>query len=270
MTNLGGGTFRVLLSLNALVLIAVALASGSAFAQGFKWPEEPENLQVLPEGTGGAQLGKIMRGFASSLGVRCEHCHVGEGPDLTQFDFPSDEKATKLKARLMIAMVTALNQEHLPKLSEIEDREKPILQVECMTCHRSLSRPVMLGDVLSATIESEGVDAAIAEYRDLRDEYYGGFSYDFSEGMLTGLGEQLGDDGDFESAIRLIELEIEMNGESAAILYTLGGVQAAADLTIDAIDSFSNGMDMAPNDWKPFFQSELDRLTNRLEQGEDP
>ncbi|MCH8867422.1 MAG: hypothetical protein IID58_11275 [Proteobacteria bacterium] len=58
--------------------------------------------------------------------------------------------------------------------------------------------------------------------------------------------------------------------KSAAVLYTLGGVQAAADLTNDAIDSFSNGMDMAPDDWKPFFQSELDRLTNQKEQGEDP
>ena len=253
-----------------MVLFTVVLASGPVHAQGFKWPEEPENLQVLPEGTGGAQLGKIMRGFASSVGVRCEHCHVGEGPDLTQFDFPSDEKTTKLKARLMIEMVAALNEEHLPKLADIEERGKPVLQVECMTCHRSLTQPVMLGDILSATIESEGVDAAIAEYRDLREEYYGGFSYDFSTGMLTGLGEQLGDDGDFESAIQLIQFEIEMNGESAAVLYALGGVQSAANLINDAIDSFANSMDMAPDDWKPFYQSELDRLTNQKEQGEDP
>lgn len=29
----------------------------TAHAQEFRWPEEPENLQVLPEGTKGAALG---------------------------------------------------------------------------------------------------------------------------------------------------------------------------------------------------------------------
>ena len=40
------------------------------------------------------------------------------------------------------------------------------------------------------------------------------------------------------------------------------GIQASADLVSDAIDSFSKGMEMAPDDWKPFFQSKLDRLTS--------
>ncbi len=67
--------------------IVVAFAAFNAPAQQFQWPEEPENLQVLPEDTSGNELGAIMRGFVSSLDVRCEHCHVGEGNDLIQFDF---------------------------------------------------------------------------------------------------------------------------------------------------------------------------------------
>lgn len=232
-------------------------------AQQFSWPEEPENLKVLPDDVKGAKLGSVMRGFASALGVRCEHCHVGEGSDLTKFDFPSDEKATKRKARVMLQMVHAINQEHLPKLSDIEERASSALEVTCMTCHRSQSRPVMLQDVLVESIKTDGIDAAEEKYRELREEYYGGFSYDFSAGALTGLGEQLGKEGDFESAIRFINIEIEMNGESPSVYYTLGGVQASANLVEDAIDSFSKGLEMAPDGWKPFFQRELDQLTEK-------
>ena len=131
-----------------------------------------------------------------------------------------------------------------------------------MTCHRRNNRPVMLQDILVDTISSDGIDAAESKYRELREQYYGGFSFDFGAGALTGLGEKLGNNGDFESAIRIIELEIEMNGDSASVYFTLGGIQASADLVSDAIDSFSKGMEMAPDDWKPFFQSKLDRLTS--------
>ena len=65
-------------------------------AQGFSWPEEPQNLLVLE--VKGRQLGRVMRGFASSLGVRCSYCHEGTGPDLSNYDFASDQKITKQKA----------------------------------------------------------------------------------------------------------------------------------------------------------------------------
>jgi len=246
----------------AAVIVVLIFAAVNANAQEFRWPEEPENLQVLPEDVKGAKLGNVMRGFATSLGVRCEHCHIGEGPDLSQFDFASDEKSTKRKARLMLQMVDALNQEYLPKLTEIEEGPSPVLEVTCMTCHRTQTRPVMLQDVLANSIEADGIDAAEGKYRELREEYYGGFSFDFSSGALTGLGERLGNEGDFEAAIRFINLEIEMNGESSSVYYTLGGVQVRAGLAAEAIESFSRGQEMAPEDWKPFFQSELDRLAS--------
>ena len=252
------------LTLRACVTTVVAIlsfAAGDANAQGFQWPDEPENLQVLPDDVTGRKLGGVMRGFASSLGVRCEHCHVGEGSDLSEFDFVSDEKPTKLKARLMLQMVDAINQEHLSQLADIEVGSSPALEVTCMTCHRKQARPVMLQDILTSKVGDDGIDAAEAKYRELREQYYGGFSFDFGPGALTSLGEQFGDAGDFASGIRFIELEIEMNGESASVYYTLGGIQASAKMTTDAIESFTRGLAMAPDGWKPFFQKELDLLT---------
>ena len=266
MNILGGNRYKALLSCSVVAVLALGIASGQACAQQFSWPEDPQNLQVLPEGTKGRQLGMLMRGFATSLGVRCEHCHVGEGNDLTQFDFAADDKPAKEKARLMIKMVMALNTEYVPGIADIEKRDEPVLEVECITCHRRQARPVRLRDIMLGKIESEGVDAAVAEYRDLRERYYGGFSFDFSEGSLTALGEQLGREGDADSAVRMIELEIEMNGESPTAYFTLGGILAGAGRNAEANDSYTKGRDLAPDDWKPFFQAEIDRLRDSSEE----
>ena len=40
--------------------LLLCMATSTAQSQDFRWPEEPENLQVLPEGTKGAELGQIM------------------------------------------------------------------------------------------------------------------------------------------------------------------------------------------------------------------
>ncbi len=239
----------------------LSFAACSANAQGFQWPEEPENLQVLPDDVKGRKLGGVMRGFATSLGVRCEHCHVGEGSNLSEFDFASDEKPTKLKARLMLQMVNAINQEHLSQLADIDaNASSPALEVTCMTCHRKQTRPVMLQDILTSSVSEGGFDVAEATYRELREEYYGGFSYDFGPGMLTGLGEQFGHAGDIETAIRFIELELEVVGESASAYYTLGGIQSNANMTAEAIESLTRGLEISEEGWKPFFQRRLDRL----------
>jgi hypothetical protein len=49
-----------------------------------------------------------------SLGVRCSHCHMGEESDpLETYDFASDDKLLKRKAREMIRMMQAINGPHL-------------------------------------------------------------------------------------------------------------------------------------------------------------
>jgi tetratricopeptide (TPR) repeat protein len=245
----------------------VSLASGSlslwpaiGAAQQFRWPDQPENIQVLPDSVTGPRLGAVMRGFASALGVRCEHCHVGEGNDLTQFDFPSDDKATKRKARLMIEMVRDINGTHLAGLEEIDSVAGPRVTVVCATCHRGVARPLMIEDVLAQAIDSAGVDSAVARYHTLRDTYYGGFAYDFTAGPLLGLGEELASRGQAAEGIRMVQLAIDENGESVNALFTLGNIQVRAGDREAAIATFERGMELAPADLKPFFQQRIDQL----------
>src|SRR5262245_5656863 len=125
--------------------MAVLVTAAPAAAQ---IPEKSTNLQVLPKDTPRAQLILVMRGFASALGVRCTHCHVGKDPDdLKSFDFASDEKEAKRIARAMMKMTDEVDTRLLPQIGRT-----PSVKVECMTCHHGLRKPEQLVDVLAATL----------------------------------------------------------------------------------------------------------------------
>jgi tetratricopeptide (TPR) repeat protein len=51
--------------------------------------------------------------------------------------------------------------------------------------------PGQLSDILTKTALKDGPDAAVAQYRDLRTQYYGRQSYDFGEETLLTSAEQL-------------------------------------------------------------------------------
>jgi hypothetical protein len=77
-----------------------------------------------------------MKEFTRALGVRCEHCHVGEGDDLSKFDFPADTKPTKITARKMAQMTVKLN-EAVKDIGEPSTTPK----ITCFTCHRGAVKP---------------------------------------------------------------------------------------------------------------------------------
>ncbi len=119
-------------------------------------PDKFENLQVLPKEISKGKLMGNMRSFVSGLGVRCQFCHVGEeGQPLSEFDFVSDEKETKKKARVMIQMRDAINNQHLTQLGE-----ENVLEVNCVTCHHGQEAPKTIEYVMNETIVKEGIDSA--------------------------------------------------------------------------------------------------------------
>ena len=92
-----------------------------------------KNIKVL-KGVPAGRLVNIMNmGFGRSLGVSCGFCHVPGKWDL-------DDKQEKNTARVMIAMVGAINREYLSKLPV--DSGHPAPMVNCFTCHRGMPRPM--------------------------------------------------------------------------------------------------------------------------------
>ena len=118
----------------------VCLGWASAFGGAVTLEQIPQkftNLQVLPKNISRGDLVATMKGFTSALGVRCEHCHVGEGDDLSKFDFASDAKPTKKVARTMVHMVEHINAEHLKGIGDPARQPK----VTCFTCHQGTKTP---------------------------------------------------------------------------------------------------------------------------------
>lgn len=204
---------RCHLAIALLVLFGIPGRAAQGQSQGRFPPDSFTNLKVLPRNIPRDTLVNMMAGFTRALGVRCTYCHVGQpNQPLSTYDFASDEKQSKRNARVMIQMLHHINGEHL---AQLETRVTPPVRVECATCHRGISPPRSLQDVLLASWESGGTDSAIATYRALRQNYYGSASYDFGEVPLadvaaaaTRMGARI------EDVERLLALNVEMNPTS--------------------------------------------------------
>ncbi len=192
-----------------LLLVAFGLAPIPLSAQGRFPPDSLTNLQVLPKDIPMRQLVQTMAGFTRALGIRCSHCHMGEeSQPLEAYDFASDEKLLKRKAREMIRMTQAINGQFLPSL---EQHVTPSLEVECFTCHRGAREPRTLQSALLAAYEAAGVDSLLAAYRGLRERYHGRAVFDFGEVPLVDVGGALNARGRAEDAERVFALNVDMN-----------------------------------------------------------
>ncbi len=198
----------------SLACAAVALTAAAAPQVAAQFPPDSfTNLRVLSKDIRPDSLVRMMASFTRALGVRCTHCHVGEETiPLAEYDFASDEKLPKRKARVMLEMLGRINGDHLASL---EQRVDPPVRVECITCHRGTREPRMLQDILLFAYDAGGADSAIATYHALRRRSYGRFTYDFSEVPLADVGGTLASRRELADAERIHALNVEMNPSSA-------------------------------------------------------
>ncbi len=90
-----------------------------------------DNLKVLQGIHSRDQLMNVMKGFTEALGVKCEFCHNTD-------NFASDEKIQKRTARLMVKMVSNIDNNYImgPQMEK----------VTCFTCHRGSSVPKLVAE----------------------------------------------------------------------------------------------------------------------------
>ena len=163
---------RVVASLCIIVVPALCAAQSPA-----KFPPDSlVNTHVIAHSTPVINVIGTMRNFTSYLGVRCQYCHIGEeGQPLTQFNFVSDDKRTKVVVRQLMLMVQEINR----RLDSLPAGLGARLQVTCNTCHRGTSRPVPLAALIADAATIAGADSAVRAYRALRERFYGRDAYDF-------------------------------------------------------------------------------------------
>ena len=216
-------------------LVILATLTFLAAPAGAQIPEEFTNLQVLPKDVDPRRLVATMRGFASALGVRCSHCHVGGSADsLEGMDFASDEKEAKKTARVMMRMTGEINEQLLPRIGKESPR-----------------KPETLNDALAAAIEEDGVAGAIAKHRELRERYYGQGVYDFGPGPLNRLAETLARDrDDVDGALAGMALNVELHPDVADSHLMLGRLHLEKGDRAAAIAAFERALELEPdNRW---------------------
>lgn len=221
-----------------IIMLGIVPLAAAAQAPG-RWPPDSLiNVQVISRTTPMLQVVAMMRNFAGDLGVRCEHCHLGEaGMPLAQFDFSSDERPAKRVARQMMRMVEEVNR----RLDTLPARSAAT-SVTCRTCHRGVAHPMPLSTVIVNAVEGGGLDSAVRAYRALRARHFGRDAYDFSEVSLNRAGLELAAVRRFPEALALLALNAEQFPGSASVLVARGNVQLRRGDTTAAIAAFREAL----------------------------
>jgi tetratricopeptide (TPR) repeat protein len=188
-----------------------------------------------------------MQGIAQALGVSCNYCHSAERGS-------GKPEPKKDVARAMMAMTRDLN----AKVQSATGKSATeAVRVECVTCHRGVPIPRQLGDIVTMTLREKGLDAAAAQYRDLRTQFYGHSTYDFGEDTLLNVAQSLANSKP-DDAIALMKLNLEFYPKSARS-YTL--IAFAYTRKIDdesAIGALEKALEIEPNNG--IVQGQLEQL----------
>jgi hypothetical protein len=210
MTNLAHHA-RVLTLLVTIAVAATAVQAGQAAAPAQAPADTAARKAPLPD----------MQRVAAALGVSCGYCHVGRGgsadPAVT-----STGKPRLAVAREMIEMTAALNASIQSATGKPANES---VGVQCVTCHRGVSIPRPLTDIVLQTALRQGPDAAIAQYRELRERHYGRQAYDFGEDTILNAVRRLSAARP-EAAVALAQLNLEFFPKSVNTLVALAIAQS--------------------------------------------
>ena len=252
----------------AAPIVAGAIALGGIAAvpraAGAQQPSQRfENLKVFPKDIPRDTLLQIMRGYTFALGVRCQHCHVqepapaggggggaggpgGGGPPRERFNFPSDDKEAKHKARFMMRMTDSLNR---VVMAALPNRREPAVRIGCVTCHHGSPVPQTLESTLAEAIDKFGVDSAVAGYERLRQDMSSG-RFDFSEHSLSELARTLGERGKTAEALAMLQLNQKHYPDSPEIDLQAAELYLKRGEKEQAVARFKSVLARRPNDMR--------------------
>ena len=217
-------------------------------------PPPPTNLQFFPKDISRAELIATMQAFNQALGVGCDHCHMFQQWSPTN-DMASDAKQPKKTARLMLAMTRDVN----AKLgAELGKPAAEITRVGCATCHRGVPIPKQLVDIVTDTGTQSTAAAAVQRYRDLRKQYYGGQSYDFTENTLITAAQRSVAANKPDDAIAYLQANLEFFPNSARTYQGLSQAYQRKSDKDNAVKSLQKAIELDPSNQQ--YKTQLQQL----------
>jgi hypothetical protein len=264
--------------LPASMFAAALLFSSPARAQqragGPPAPVAHQNLQVLAKDIPQPELLQVMQTFTQGLGVQCGYCHApapapeGQargggggggrgrgGPAAPQLDYPSDQQAPKRAAREMMQLVRDINT-RVP--AAVGKTAEAATRVQCITCHRGVAIPRQLVDILTQTAADKGGPAAVAQYKDLRKQYFGAQAYDFSEASLITLAQRATAADKADDALAWLQLNLDYFPLSSRTYAAMAQAQQKKNDKSGAIGSLTRAVELDPQNAQA--KRQLDQL----------
>jgi tetratricopeptide (TPR) repeat protein len=224
-----------------MLLVMTVMATGAAGAgqapAAPPAPAGPPAPAALPAPR--APLPDMQR-VAAALGVTCGYCHAGRGGS-TDAAVTSTGKPRLAVAREMIDMTAALN---ASVQSATGKPANETVAVQCVTCHRGVAIPRPLTDIILMTALRQNHDAAVTQYRELRERYYGRGAYDFGEETILNAVRRLSAARP-EAAISLAQLNLEFFPKSVNTLVALAIAQSR-DNDEAAIATLKRALEIEP------------------------
>jgi Photosynthetic reaction centre cytochrome C subunit/Tetratricopeptide repeat len=262
--------FSVVSALIGVVLVTVTISAqqapagggraGGAAPQGQGGAPQlpaPKNLLFFPKDFTAQQVLPVMQNFNAALGVNCGYCHVFDGPPATnpKNDFASDEKETKKKARVMLALARDVN---MKLQSELGKPANQLTNVQCVTCHRGVAIPKQLTAIVMETAAKDGVPKALQQYQDLRKQYYGAQAYDFTDATLFNAANQSLMANKPDDAIAFAQLNLAFHGTSARTYQVMSQAYQRKNDKDKAIQALEKAVEIDP--MNQGFKNQLQQL----------
>ena len=228
----------------ALVVLTGSLAAAQAPGGGAQTPPPPmTNLQIIPKDTPRAQVLQTMQAITAALGVQCNYCHVFEGRG-GRNDMAADDKPTKKAARGMMLLTREIN----GKLPEAVGKPaEAATRVGCATCHRGVPIPKQLTDVVTDAAAGGGAAAGLAKYKELREKFYGGQSYDFSENGLLQIAQRANAANKPDDAVAYLQANLEYYPKSARSYLLMSQAHMAKQDKAAALKDLEKAIELDPN-----------------------
>ena len=223
--------------------VAGAQAPPAGGGQRAGGPPPMSNLQIFPKDAPREQVLQTMQAFTQALGVQCNYCHVQEGRG-GRNDFASDEKTPKKAARGMMLLAREVNAKLPEAVGKAADATT---RVGCATCHRGVPIPKQITDIVTDAAANGGAAAGLAKFKELRTQFYGGQSYDFSEGSLVTIAQRANAASKADDAIAYLNANLEYYPKSARTYVTMAAVKNAKGDKPGAIAALEKAVELDPN-----------------------
>ena len=228
-----------------IVLLTSSLAQAQAPAGGGQAEQPMTNIQVFPKDATRAQVVQTMNAFNESLGVKCDYCHVLEGPGKRN-DFASDEKRTKKVARQMFLFRDQINA-MLPIVVG-KTGDAGVTRVLCRSCHVGLPIPKQTTEIVGdADKAGGGAAAGLAKFKELRAQFYGTQSYDFTDSALLTMAQRATAAKKLDDAMAYLQANLEYHPKSARTYQAIAQAKNAKGDKAGAIKDLEKAVELDPS-----------------------